>query len=187
MLPQDLDSMPYEDLKLHTSQCQQALKRRFYSSPITLSMLTDYKESVSPQKFSPYIEAQLKKAIGIKSSGGLYAKFDGVDEQGASYEIKYATHNDKRGSSFPQMIRLDREPDFYLLCIFSDTLKVYKVPGKAMLNSVIRQTATRAHANNPNELRINIKNPSPHLEFISGYRDLKIEARLDAYIFDNPR
>jgi hypothetical protein len=170
--------------------CGTILRERMQSEPMTFDRLRSYKKTISPQKFSPYFESQWRKFMGLeKYSGSIYGPFDGVTPNGSkTYENKYATYDETRGASFPQIIRLDVLPDEYFIVIFfGEDLEIYRVPGKEMHASIIRRSATLAHANNDNELRINIKRGTEQMNFLESYRDAVLESKFKKHIFDSPK
>lgn len=184
----EINNLPTNDVEGVRSICDDVLSDRLATEPMTYARLVAYKSRVNSQKFSPYFEREWKKFMGLRSYGSsIYGMFDGQDESNKTYESKYATYSDKRGASFPQMIRLDREPDEYFIAIFyGDDIEIYRVSGKSMHDSIIRTNATFAHNGDVNELRINIKLNTPEMDFLKKYRDESVEKLFKEHIFSAP-
>lgn len=184
----ELQKMVTSEIEEVRELCNQLLNSRFSTEAMTWGRVLTKKSIENPQKFSPYFERELKRFAGLTTYGGsIYGIFDGENKDGKTIECKYATYNNERGASFPQMMRLDTIPDEYLIAIFyGNEIEIYNVPGDDMHSSVIRKKGTPAHANNHNQLRINIKKNSQEMNFLKGYRDSALETKLKSHIFGAP-
>ena len=142
--------------------------------------LLEYKSRTSSQKFSSWFGEEQKRILGWASfSKNPYDVLDAKDND-LNIEAKYSTYNEKRGASFPQLIRLNYpQPDKYIITIFKESeLYIFNVPGADLHNSIIYQTCSLAHASKPDELRNNIKFNTPEMNFLLIYRDAKLEDKL---------
>ena len=156
---------------------------------MSFSDLLIYKRMVSSQKFSDWFGKQQIRVLGWGDFSER--KFDVLDAKDGSdnIEMKYATHT-KSGASFPQLIRLDYlVPDRYVISIFKDNeLFVFDIPGVDLHNSKIRKACTRAHANNPNELRCTIKYKkhnkiSEEWKFLEKYHSVDLVNKLKKAVY----
>src|SRR5271165_2381845 len=140
MVDIDLKAISYDDLSLLGKLVNEELMLRLSSSNgLTFDQFCDIKRLVSAQKFAPYMAAQIANVFSMIEEPP-YAIFDMIDKAGATYELHYATYSDKRGASFPQMLRLDHQADRYLIIIFfPQGMEVYNIPGNVMFSSVIRK------------------------------------------------
>lgn len=184
----EIEKLSTKEVEVLFNICKDVLSEREQSEPMTFDRLTSYKNRVSPQKFSPYFERQCRQVLGLQISGNsIYSPFDGTDEKGLTYELKYATYSEARGASFPQLMRLDVVPhEYFIVMFYGNELEIYRVPGVAMHKSIIRFTSTPAHADNQKERRINIKNNTPQMDFLKQYRDTKLETRFKKHTFESP-
>ena len=161
----------------------------FSKELLSFDRMLCYKYMVNSQKFSPYFERNFKKFLNYKTpdNSSIYGEYDAQDEFGLLHEIKYSTYDyDRETLSFPQIIRTSLTPDTYLLNIFIDNnVIICQIPGIDMENSIINKTSTKAHANNSNEKRINIKPYSEQMSFIMSYRKIDLEIKFKNYIFES--
>lgn len=168
----------YDQLKLLLDETKTECLHRLKSEKLSFSRVLDLKDIVSSQKFSHWFQKELTRILKLTEEPAL-AIHDMQDTFGDSYELKYATYSYARGASFPQIIRLDHQPDKYVIVLFiDDDIRVFVVPGAEMHESVIRQNATRAHNDDENELRINIKLGSKEMAFLEKHSNAKVKALL---------
>jgi hypothetical protein len=143
------------------------------------TMLFAKKYLFSSQKFSPMWERETRHLEGLVKYGSGFAKFDDMNPNNfdETYEQKYA-HDNNGNFHYPQIIRLNNLPTYYRLYHFYDNdIRIFIIPGKELHNSVIRYSATPAHANNKNELTILIKKDSPEMLFLEKYRRQDLELK----------
>ena len=184
----DVEATTTDELEKLQGIVDTILRHRRKNEPMTYDRFISYKIDASSQKFSRYFEREWKTFMGFKTYGGsIYGTYDAEDKNGRTQESKYATYNEQRGASFPQIMQLDVVPDEYFITIFyGHDIEIYRVPGKDMHSSVIKKSATHAHANNPNQLRINIKLNSPEMNFLKLHRDISLEDKFKKHIFGAP-
>lgn len=160
---------------------------------LTFPEIIDWKNITSPQKFSGKFDEIVCYFLNLKKRNS-YAKFDASDPTidnnednkkydtgGNSVEIKYSTQNDeKRTYSFPQIIRRNNVPNYYLIFLFSKNKEfiISKILGHEMHNSIIDNESTAAHNGNQNERRINFKENSAQESFILEHRDFDLEKQM---------
>lgn len=172
-----IDKLTFEDMKNHYMVAYEYMMDYSVNNKLSFDQLLFMKDLYSSQKFSHYLQKEMARILG-HSEEPMYSIFDARDQTG-SKEYKYATYSYNRGASFPQIIRLDHQPDTYVIAIFyGSELRVYEVPGKEMHNSIIRHKATLAHANNDNELRINIKIKSKEMAFLESHFNPSLTEKL---------
>jgi hypothetical protein len=118
------------------------------------------------------MQRELTRILGLQAESP-YAMYDHHNLLNQTYEDKYAKWSSSRKAySFPQIIRRDRPtPDTYIIVLFDvdNNLKAFVVPGDKMHTSIINRNSTPAHADNPDERRINIKPNTPEMEFLERY------------------
>lgn len=183
--PQKLSADDVERIRV---KCVDDLNQRDQTEPLTWKRLLAYKNRSTPQKFSPYFESQWRNILGLNTyDGSIYSDFDAEDEFGNTYELHYATYSISRGASFPQALRLDSVPTYHIWAIFfGDDLEVYQMLGQPLHSSIIAKTATRAHAKNANELRINIKKDTPQMAYLKRHRSGILEAKFKNHLYTSP-